>query len=449
MSRFPPFRRLRGVLPTVAVLLFAVACGDDSAPPPGPAPDAGVPVTDAGTDAGTPPPEVPSVPRMEVTLGGRPYVAYQRPGDTFRIVCELPCPIEETYLFARYAGFLAVKDDLVALTGVDVPERMVPVDIHLASDSLCGNPGPLAGASFMNWTGLEPGPGANVCLWDLEASLPTAPHVPRPLTVANALARENQVLLAHEYAHVVFFLRQELSHEWFVRAVSYRVGGQTESLCDSMNALHAPTAWNLCQQNGLDYPQLAESMRRIDALWTSGQGVEELFANVPKTTSVYQLRRILDSLAGSDTFEALVGAGELRPNQCGDAGRFTPSGGTLSLYGGRVEWTLPVGAVTAPLQVEPGSWRTGKVVPEAWNAFMWAHNYAFLPSGFAFQRDVRLTVRYEPSLMPEGADASTLTLYWLPVSTPAQAVPGAEVDTVANTVSATVSRLGRYVIAPR
>ncbi|MFP2957834.1 hypothetical protein ACLEPN_08385 [Myxococcus sp. 1LA] len=447
MSRIVRASLARCVL--LATVLLAAACGEDDPAPPGGAPDAGGPGTDAGVDAGTPPVEVPAVPRADVTLGGRPYAAYQREGDTFRIVCEQPCPIDETYIFARYAGFLAVKEDLLSLTGVDVLPEMMPVDIHLATDSVCGSPGALAGAAFMNRTGLEPGPGSNVCLWELEASRAQPPLVPRPLTVENALSREHQVLLAHEYAHVVFFLRQELSHEWFVRAISYRLGGQVEDLCDAMNALHAPTAWNLCDQNGLDYPQLAESMRRIDALWASGQGVESLFENVPLATSVYQYRRILDELAGSDTFEALSSAGELRPNQCGDAGRFLPAGGTLSLYGGRVEWSLPAGAVTEPLQVEPGSWRPGMVVPEAWIPFHGAHNYDFLPGGFMLQRPARLTLRYEPSLIPEGGAESSLTLYWKPADAPAQAVPGVVLDTEANTVSASVSRLGRYIIAPR
>lgn len=444
MSRFAPSTLARCGLLTA--LLWGLACGDEGDSPPGGAPDSG---TDAGVDAGTPPSEVPRVPREDVTLGGRPYAAYQRPGDTFRIVCEQPCPLEEAYIFARYAGFLAVKDELLSLTGVDVLPLMTPVDIHLSSDSVCGTPGTLAGAAFMNRTGLAPGPGSNVCLWDWEASQAPPPHVPRLLTVEAALARDSQVLLAHEYAHVVFFLRQELSHEWFVRAISYRVGGQAESLCDSMNALHAPTAWNLCQQNGLDYPRLAESLRRIDALWASGQGVEELFEGVPRTTSVYQYRRILDALAGSDTFEALASAGELRPNQCGDSARFMPPGGTVTLYGGRVQWSLPAGAVTEALQVEPGSWRSGMVVPEGWSDFQSAHNYAFLPSGFMLQRPARLTIRYEPALIPAGGDEASLTLYWMPGDAPAQVVPGAVVDTEANAVSASVSRLGRYIIAPR
>ncbi|NVJ09568.1 hypothetical protein HUW63_30630 [Myxococcus sp. AM001] len=170
---------------------------------------------------------------------------------------------------------------------------------------------------------------------------------------------------------------------------------------------------------------------------------------VPKTTSVYQYRRILDALAGSDTFEALASAGELLPNQCGDSARFMPPGGTVSLYGGRVQWSLPAGAVTEALQVEPGSWRSGMVVPAAWNDFQPANNYAFLPSGFLLQRPARLTIRYEPALIPAGGDEASLTLYRKPEDAAAQAVPGALVDTEANTVSASVSRLGRYIVAPR
>lgn len=444
----------------LGTLLLLTACGDEDDPSPGDPVDAGVHGRDAGTDAGSdggadagtdagPPIEVPSIPAQTVTLGGQSYIAYQRAGDTFRIVCQDPCPIEESYIFARYAGFRAVKDDLLSLTGVDVVPKMTPVDIHLASDSVCGSPGTLAGASFMNWTPEGPGPGSNVCLWDLEASQAQPPNVPRPLTVENALARANQVLVAHEYAHVVLFLRHELSHEWFVRAVSYRVGGDAQSLCDATNKLFAPTAWNLCQQHGLDYPQLAESMRRIDTLWSSGQGEEELYLGVPPSTSTYQYHRILDGLAGEDTFTGLTMAGELRPNQCGDSARFLPTGGTVSMYGGRVRWELPAGALASELLVEPGTWRAGMIVPTEWETFAWAHNYAFTSGEQPLLKQARLTVRYDPSLMPSGASESLLTLYWQPMANIAQEVPGAQVDTVAHTVSGNVPRLGRYIVAPR
>ncbi|CAM3888187.1 hypothetical protein COSO111634_28050 [Corallococcus soli] len=423
------------------------ACGDD--PEPGAPSDAGVSRPDAGVDAGRPPPEVVAVPRAQVMLGGREYRAYQRPGDTFRIVCEEPCPLEETYLFARYAGFRAVKDDLVSVAGVDVSPRMVPVDIHLAGDSLCGPKGTVSGSAFMNQTGLEPGPGSNVCLWELEASRAPPPEVPRPLTVENAVALEHQVLVAHEYAHVVLFLRHELSHEWLVRAISYRVGGQAGSLCDDINQQFAPTAWELCQRSGLDYAQLAEGLRKTDTLWSTGGGTVALHAGVPLATSVYQYRRILDALAGGDTLAACVAGGELRANQCGDSARFTPAGGTVNMYAGQVRWELPAGALVAEVQVEPASWRSGMVVPSPWNAFMSAHNYAFEPASGAFKQPVRLTVAYDPKFIPEGGAEASLTLYWKPDDGPAQAVVGAQVDTGANTVSASVSKLGRYIVSPR
>ncbi|RKH45544.1 hypothetical protein [Corallococcus sicarius] len=443
------FFAARGVL---AGLLFGAlaACGGDTAPGPGGPSDAGVSRPDAGVDAGLPPPEIVPIPSEQVTLSGHAYRAYQRPGDTFRIVCEEPCPIEERYLFARYAGFLAVKDDLLSLTGVDVPSRLTPVDIHLTGDSLCGpRVGTVAGSSFMNVTDLAPGPGSNVCLWELEASRAPLPEVARPLTVENALARENQVLLAHEYSHVVLFLRHELSYEWVVRAISYRVGGQADSFCSPMNRQFAPTAWELCQRNGMDYAQLAESLRRLDALWVAGEGLEDLYRDVPRATSAYQYRRILDGLVGSDTLAACLAGGELWANQCGDAARFTPAGGTVTMYGGLVHWDLPAGALSADVQVEPGTWRKGMVVPEPWYPFMFAHGYSFEPASVTFNQPVRLTVRYDPALMPDASAESSLTLYLRPDAQPAQAVPGAVVDPVAHTVSALVTKLGRYVIAPR
>ncbi|MFP2924451.1 hypothetical protein ACLESO_04390 [Pyxidicoccus sp. 3LG] len=428
-------------------LVWLSACGDSETtklPPE----DAGTPRPDAGTDAGTPF-ELPEIPKEQVVLGGQSYTAYQRPGDTFRIVCQEPCPIDEQFIFARYAGFLAVKDELLSLTGIDVLPQMIPVDIHLAADSLCGASGALAGASFMNWTEGRPGPGSNVCLWDLEKSREPPPYVARPLTVENGLARDNQGLLAHEYSHIVLFLRHELSHEWLVRALSYRIEGLTDSLCDSMNRLAAPTAWELCRRHGVDFPQLTASLIEMDALYASDGGVEELYLDLPRATSVYQFRRILDRQAGTDTLAGCLAGGELRANQCGDSARFTPAGGTVELYQGAVRWELPAGAVDAELQIEPGTWRRGMMMPASWVDFGWVHNYAFTPSARIFYRSARLTLRYDPALIPDGGTEESLTLYHLPEYAPAQAVPGAQVDIDANTVSASVEGTGRYVVAPR
>jgi hypothetical protein len=382
-------------------------------------------------------------------LGGQSYLAYQRPGDTFRIVCQEPCPIDEQYIFARYAGFLAVKNELLALTGIDVLPQMVPVDIHLAGDSLCGTSGTLTGASFMNFSDGGPGPGSNVCLWDLEKSREPPPYVARALTVENALARDNQGLLVHEYSHIVLFLRHEFSHEWLVRALAYKMEGLAPTLCDAFNQQLAPTAWELCQRNGLDFPQLTASLVELDALYASEQGTEDLYLGVPRATSGFQYHRILDRLLGSDTLAAVVAAGELRANQWGDSALFTPAASTVQLYQGAVQWSLPAGAVGSALQVEPDTWRRGMALPESWQDFGWAHNYAFLPRDLPFNQPARLTIRYDPALIPAGGTEESLALYHVPWSGPSQAVPGAQVDVAANTVSASVSVIGRYVVAPR
>lgn len=409
--------------------------------------DAGT-ATDAGSDAGTPPVES-SVPMERVTLQGSPYLAWHRPGDTFRIVCAEPCPVEEPYIQARYAGFLAVKDELLSLTGIDVLPRMTPVDIHLAGDSICGAASDqFAGTSFMNWSASEVGPGSNVCLWDLEASQRPPPYVARPLTVENALARDNQVLLVHEYSHILFFLRHELSYEWLVRALSYRVGGLAPSLCDTMNHEFSPTAWELCQRTGFDFKQLAASLSELDALYAAGAGTENMYAGVPRSTTVYQFRRVLDRLTGSATLAAFIAGGELRANQCGDSARFTPEGGVVGMYQDAVRWELPAGALSASVDVQPGSWRTGKLVPDAWNDFMWANDYDFEPASLSFAAPARLTLRYDPRLIPAGGTEASLTLYragsygYVPMA-------DAQVDGAAHTVSATVPGLGRYVLAPR
>jgi hypothetical protein len=288
-----------------------------------------------------------------------------------------------------------------------------------------------------------------VCLWELEASRKPPPYVPRALTVENALAREGQVLLVHEYSHVILFLRHEFSYEWLVRALSYRVGGLASSLCDDMNRDFARTGWELCQRHGFDFPLLAPSLTALESVYTSDGGVEDLYLGLPKSTSGYQYRRILDGLVGADTFAACVAGGELHANQCGDSARFAPAGGTVRMYGGAVQWDLPAGAVSTPVQVEPDSWRHGLAVPEPWGDFMWAHVFAFTPTETVFAINPRLTIRYDPTLIPDGGTEASLTLYVMPTNSVARPVLEAQVDVAAHTVSAPLPTLGRYVVAPR
>jgi hypothetical protein len=396
--------------------------------------------------------QVTPVPREDVTLGGRTYRAYRQEGDTFRIVCEEPCPIDEQYLFARYAGFREAKQELITLTGVDVHPRLTPVDIHLTGDSLCGayQPFVVAGMAFPNITNGVWGPGANVCLWEYENASAPPPFIPVPLTLELALAREQQGLAVHEYAHVILYLRHELSYEWVVRALSYKVVRAAQGLCDEMNALYATTAYELCRRNGMGYEDFAPALREVDRLYQAGLGRQLDYYGEPlRTTSSAQLFRVLDGITGGDTLGACVAGGELTVQQCGDDAVLPPGGGAVTMYDGGITWTLPNGAVSEPLEVSAATWRLGMPVAEPWTSFLWAHNFGFEPAERPFSQPVRMTVHYDPALIPDGGSESSLVLWEMRTNFwPPTILPGSTVDTARNTVSANVWRVNRFIVAP-
>ncbi len=229
-----------------------------------------------------------------------PYCAYHAPGETFRIVCQEPCEIDERLIFAKYAGFKAVKPQLIDLMGVDVPPELLPVDIHLNGDQVCGpyKPGISTGSAGSYPTGY-------VCLFDIEQE-----YRVRPFTPDNAILREDQLLLVHEYAHIIFYHRHFASYEDVVKAVSfYIVDGRTDP-CDE--ALRFPDQglliYELCKRNGFRFEHLGPSIIQLDNLYSSGGGRMSLVRKYP-TTSIYQYRLILNDLLGGDTLDAFLCAG--------------------------------------------------------------------------------------------------------------------------------------------
>ena len=91
--------------------------------------------TGVGTSA---PVAIVPVPVSAIQIEGVPYTAYQIPGDSFRFVCQEPCPLDPQYIFAEYAGFRIAHTELIKLTGVDTLTELQPVDMHLVfEDSIC------------------------------------------------------------------------------------------------------------------------------------------------------------------------------------------------------------------------------------------------------------------------------------------------------------------------
>jgi len=163
-------------------------------------------LTTAACDSTTPEPPPPSppmqppplvvlpVPKSHVMIEGKSYDAYQDPAETFRIVCQTPSAIDETAIFAKYAGMREAKHLLIDATGIDTLPQLLPIDVHLAADDACGpfNPN-VAGDA-----GQYPSDGrGRLCLFAVENGTRPPPTVPDPLVPETAIKLDHQGLFVH------------------------------------------------------------------------------------------------------------------------------------------------------------------------------------------------------------------------------------------------------------
>jgi hypothetical protein len=255
------------------------------------------------------------IPVSSIQIEGVPYKAYQIPGDPFRFVCQEPCPLDQRYIFAEYAGFRLAHPKLIQLTGVDTLTELQPVDMHLVvDDSICrellGGHAGMYASTRKAYT-CSDGPGY----------YPTIEE-----KIQKATQPENQYFPLHEYMHTIFFGRisgkagdfqdyyAEFFHDFVVPIPTYAIGTMDPAeFCSYRN--QAPSrgdypGWlisELCRQNGFQLEHVALGLIELDKLYQSGGGqVEAGFAH--RVPTVAQYRDILNRLLGSDTTQAFADA---------------------------------------------------------------------------------------------------------------------------------------------
>jgi hypothetical protein len=390
---------------------------------------------------------VPSIPAETITLGGAAFDAYQAPGATFRIVCQKPCPVPAPDIFALHAGMTRAKEALVALAGLDVLPAAAPVDVHITADQACAQFTTLAGYSTVG-----PDSRGYLCLFTWEWSHPPKPYVAEPIDDK----LEHQMLFVHEYSHVLFFGRHEVSWESVVRAISYRVTGFIVDPCDSrLTAYAARLVRELCMQDGFSYADLALSLQALDAIYQAGGGEADPVANMMATpkppTSVYQWRRLLDQRLGKPTLKVFMDADEVSYNRLGDSVTIMPGGGRFELYRGALVLDVPAGAVPAPLEVTARSVsRLGSAgLVAGWEEFAFTTVEDLEPRTATFAQPVTLSVVYDARRLPAGRDPQTLRL--LAGSDPMSmaVVSGSTTDVAAATVRGSIGGLGYFFIGPQ
>jgi len=423
-------RRLDGRIRSVKILLAALALA------------AGAP---SPSEAAT----YPSVASSVVTIKGdwfghttpaAQYRAYQNPGDTFRIICPEPCPVDPNVVAAFHFGFSQAAQQTVQFFGLDILPALKPIDLHIANDTWCGSYQPgFTGDSgqYPSSSGLSTAYG---CFWYADR-----PDFFEPFTADNVAQVSYHLLTVHEYTHPIFFLRHFYSYEDFAKTASFFVSGvggapTIRDACDAhlfpLNQGRLP--WSLCHLNGFSYAQLPAAMPQLDALYHSGAGVID--QGTPPKTSVFQFRKILNGILHSDTRDAFLSI-LLPAPQVEDDTTLPGSGGVARFLGGKAVLEIAPHAVAGNPAVHVGSLYAlpaGAVIAH----LDFNEIYAFTPP-LAFAKPATLRIEYDPSLLPDGVREETLKLYRL-VGNAWQAVPGARVDTLHSEIVAPVGALGTF-----
>ncbi len=254
------------------------------------------------------------IPMSVTQIDGAAYQAYQSPGDPFRFVCGQPCGVDPKLIFAQYVGFGHAHRIMTKLTGVDILPEMVPVDIHIKGDKICGHlgDGPLA------FTYYYPPKKPVICsyLFDYAQGLNGAAYTP-----AYAAQLDQQTIFIHEYLHLIFVGRfpseVEAMHDFVTPLALYiSLIGQSDSEIEPC-AYHPQTPpgdfggyllQDLCAQNGFRLENLAPAMIEQDRLYQSGAGQLQRQGLAHPSPSVAQFRDILNRLLGSDTTQAFADA---------------------------------------------------------------------------------------------------------------------------------------------
>jgi hypothetical protein len=369
-----------------------------------------------------------------------PYRAYRNPGDTFRIICPEPCPVDPNVIAAFHSGFAQAAQQTIQFFGLDILPSLAPIDLHIANDTWCGSfHEGLTGDSstYPAYSGLTTAYG---CFWYADR-----PDFFEPFTADNVAQVSYHLLTVHEYTHPIFFGRHFYSYEDFAKTASFFVSGiggapPIRDACDAslypLNQGRLPFA--MCRINGFSYSDLPAAMQQLDALYHSGQG--KIDQGVPPKTSVFQFRKILNGILGSDTRDAFLST-LIPPGQVEDDAVLPAGGGEARFFGGYASLEVSPQAVSGNPAVHAAAVYSLPVGATFAN-LDFNSIYAFTPA-VAFSRPVTLRIKYDPSLLYPSVREETLKLYAL-VHDKWQAVPGSRVDTLHSEIVAPVTGLGTF-----
>ncbi len=397
------------------------------------------------------------------SLVGNNYVMYRESTDaTFRFGCQSPCPIPDGTLRSALTGFRAGKALLLNLWGIDVVPALAPVDIFFETNSVCPSGGSASGyaTTYQPYGSSGPRRGI-VCLfhWDrfvagvFGADWFTPEH-------AGDLLR--QVLILHEYGHVVMFERHVASYEHLVTYYSFRATGaialpQGPCTGDPL-AGFAPLVNLLCVLHGVNDADLKAAWLSLDQLFLQGLGYGPNGATDMRT-SVSQWRRELDVRKQRATGNAFVLSGSITPQQAGGEISLTSAASRVDLLDGRFRLDVPAGAVSqaTALKLEAAGCAAShpnldfNLVFELVSASQRAGSQQASP---AFNAPVQMRYSFAHANIPSAVDPRSLRLYRLSASCSSGMalswieVPGARLDPIRRLISAPITQGGTFAVLP-
>jgi hypothetical protein len=385
--------------------------------------------------------------RSTEQIGDETFEVWHQAGDDFRMYCNEPCAADDEAIRTFYATFRSHLPELIDWHGVDVVEELKPIEIHLNESAVCPALSGAAGYAEVSYHRDGDSRGLN-CLFEVERG-------------ADTLADRTPVLALHEYAHLILFERHRYSYEYFTYWSSWAVYDPEHEFADPCSSFYETfyatgTVHALCERFGLEQEHVREALIELDRRYRNDEGFLPWWSAHGFTTSLAELRGVLDALLEADTAAAWLV--DWPATQVGTEFTIGPDAARYEAVEGRIVIDAPASALP-----EARAMRLDRP-NSSWGFLPFTHSprhFAIVAEGdtsnpFAaapIEFEVPVTIGFEPEpfyLATQPLETYTILEqrgveggepYW-------RSVPGTRFDPETGRVTASIERSGHYAYGP-
>lgn len=385
--------------------------------------------------------------RTTEQIGDETFEVWQQQGDDFAMYCKEPCAAPDGDIQAYYAGFRDRLPQLIDWHGVDVIDELKPVEIHLNQSGICPiNPAAAGYAKVGNHRGWENRRGLT-CLFEVERGI--------------SLAERDHVLSLHEYAHVILFERHRWSYEYFPYWSSWAVVDPDNAFADPCSDWYGQSSFTmtihrLCKDFGVDQADIRASLIEIDRRFKSGEGYLSNRTDSGNTTTVAELRGLIDARVSADTAPAWL-AGGWDALSIGMEFEVGPQAAFYEASEGRISVRTQAGTLpgNTSLRLDKNDSSVG-FLPFTHSP----HNFAIVTDGqtdalheetVEFGQPIEFSIEPEPFFLnTQPLEAYNLLERHVPASGAAhwRPVPGSRYEPASGRITAALHRTGHYAYGP-